>query len=293
MKANNFIRALVSAGFGALVYFAITVNSSSHAADELQAKVETQKTVVMAKAPHAVREATTKTKERFVPAPPAPVQQPAPIVEARVLDSERNENLKSSTKEAARQTKVALDKAKKEAEQRAKEKAELAKKVTEAFVADKERKERDRKKKEAAAAKKERRALKGVPVPGAVIGAGFGLRGPWARYHTGLDFRASYGTTIKAVAPGKIIYAGNKGDWAGNHVVIRHSDGKKTLYAHMSSISRHGGSVQAGDEIGKVGRSGRAFGAHLHLELYPAGVQPGDVYSAVNPRPWLKSHGIG
>ena len=37
------------------------------------------------------------------------------------------------------------------------------------------------------------------PVPGAVIGAHFGEYGSWSRYHTGLDFRAAYGTPIRAV----------------------------------------------------------------------------------------------
>jgi murein DD-endopeptidase MepM/ murein hydrolase activator NlpD len=38
--------------------------------------------------------------------------------------------------------------------------------------------------------------------------------------------------------------------------------------------------------------TGRTFGAHVHFEVYPAGVAPGDIYSAVNPVPWLKAHGV-
>src|SRR4029453_18730527 len=47
------------------------------------------------------------------------------------------------------------------------------------------------------------------PVPGAVIGAYFGQYGMWSRYHTGLDFRAAYGTPIRAVKSGVVLYAGN------------------------------------------------------------------------------------
>ena len=132
-----------------------------------------------------------------------------------------------------------------------------------------------------------------LPVPGGVIGAHFGEYGMWSRYHTGLDFRAAYGLPIRAVKSGTVLYAGNSGSWAGNHVAIKHADGKTTMYSHMSSMSvRAGQTVQAGQVIGRVGETGRAFGAHLHFELYPAGVKYGDVYKAINPQPWLASNGV-
>ena len=131
------------------------------------------------------------------------------------------------------------------------------------------------------------------PVPGAVIGASFGQYGLWSRYHTGLDFRAAYGTPIRAVKSGVVLYAGNSGDWAGNHVALKHADGMTTMSSHMSSIAVGvGQTVQAGQVIGYVGQSGRAFGAHLHFELYPIGVKYGDVYGAINPQPWLNAAGV-
>jgi murein DD-endopeptidase MepM/ murein hydrolase activator NlpD len=131
------------------------------------------------------------------------------------------------------------------------------------------------------------------PVPGAVVGAHFGQYGLWSRYHTGLDFRAAYGTPIRAVKAGIVLYAGNAGDWAGNHVAVKHADGMTTMYSHMSSMAAQAGqTVQAGQVIGYVGQTGRAFGAHLHFELYPAGVEYGDVYQAINPQPWLAANGV-
>ena len=131
------------------------------------------------------------------------------------------------------------------------------------------------------------------PVPGAVIGASFGQTGIWSRYHTGIDFRAAYGTPIRAVKSGVVLFAGNKGDWAGNHVAVRHGDGRTTMSSHMSSMAVGSGqTVRAGQVIGYVGQTGRAFGAHLHFELYPAGVRYGDVYRAINPQPWLAANGV-
>jgi murein DD-endopeptidase MepM/ murein hydrolase activator NlpD len=131
------------------------------------------------------------------------------------------------------------------------------------------------------------------PVPGAVIGAHFGQYGIWSRYHTGLDFRAGHGTPIRAVKAGVVLFAGNSGDWAGNHVAIRHADGRTTMSSHMSSMAVRGGqTVHAGQVIGYVGQTGRAFGAHLHFELYPVGVKYGDVYKAINPIPWLNAQGV-
>jgi murein DD-endopeptidase MepM/ murein hydrolase activator NlpD len=131
------------------------------------------------------------------------------------------------------------------------------------------------------------------PVPGAVIGARFGEWGSWSRYHTGLDFRAGMGTPIRAVKAGLVLYAGNSGDWAGNHVAIRHGGGVTTMSSHMSAIAVHAGqTVQAGQVIGYVGETGRAFGPHLHFELYPVGVRYGDVYKAIDPQPWLRANGV-
>jgi murein DD-endopeptidase MepM/ murein hydrolase activator NlpD len=127
------------------------------------------------------------------------------------------------------------------------------------------------------------------------IAATFGQVGSWSRYHTGYDFSAPVGTPIHAPTSGTVTNAGSgsASGWAGTYVTIKHADGSSTLYAHMSQVSVHvGESVSAGQRIGAIGLTGRTFGAHLHFEVYPAGVKVGDVYSAVDPLPWLHALGL-
>jgi peptidase M23 len=124
------------------------------------------------------------------------------------------------------------------------------------------------------------------------IGSRFGATGAWARYHTGQDFPAPDGTPIYAAASG-IVLSPTAASWAGNNVVIMHMNGGMTLYAHQSQVVvKPGQAVRAGDLIGYVGQTGRSFGAHLHMEYYPAGTTPGDVYSATDPVEFLRSQGV-
>ena len=127
------------------------------------------------------------------------------------------------------------------------------------------------------------------------IAARFGQVGIWSRYHTGFDFSAPVGTPIRAPAAGVVTNAGigPASGWAGNYVAIRYPDGTYTLMAHMSTVSVSvGQTVSACQLVGAVGMTGRTFGPHLHFEVYPAGVTPGDLYSAVNPLPWLNARGL-
>ncbi len=127
------------------------------------------------------------------------------------------------------------------------------------------------------------------------IAARFGQLGPWSRYHTGLDFSSPVGTPLHAPAAGVVSNAGigPASGWAGNYVAIKYPDGTHTLMAHMSTVSVSvGQTVSACQLVGAVGLTGRTFGPHVHFEVYPAGVTPGDVYSAVNPVPWLNAHGL-
>ena len=132
-----------------------------------------------------------------------------------------------------------------------------------------------------------------MPIATGIVGTKFGARGSWASYHTGMDFRAAYGTQIHVVLPGTVVYAGNSGTGPATTSRCSHADGHTTMYSHMSRMAvTTGQTVQTDQVIGYVGETGRAFGAHLHFELYPAGVKYGDVYKAVDPAPWLRSIGV-
>jgi murein DD-endopeptidase MepM/ murein hydrolase activator NlpD len=127
------------------------------------------------------------------------------------------------------------------------------------------------------------------------IAARFHQVGPWARYHTGLDFSSPVGTPLRAPAAGVVTTAGMgaASGWAGNYVAIKHPDSTHTLMAHMSTVSvRVGQTVSACQVVGTIGMTGRTFGAHVHFEAYPAGVSPGDIYSAIDPVPWLNARGV-
>ncbi|NEN79006.1 M23 family metallopeptidase [Nocardioides zeae] len=100
-------------------------------------------------------------------------------------------------------------------------------------------------------------------------------------YHTGLDFAAPSGTTIKAVAGGRVTQAGYNGSY-GNKTVITLDDGTEMWYAHQSSIAVSvGDTVAAGDVIGYVGSTGNSTGPHLHLEVRPGAGDPVDPYAAL------------
>ena len=134
-----------------------------------------------------------------------------------------------------------------------------------------------------------------LPLSSYNISARFGDVGSWSRYHTGLDFAAGVGTPIHAPTAGVVTNAGlgPASGWAGNYVAIRYQDGTHTLMAHMSTVSVSvGQTVAACQVVGAVGLTGRTFGPHLHFEVYPAGVTPGDVYSAVSPLSWLNALGL-
>jgi len=135
-----------------------------------------------------------------------------------------------------------------------------------------------------------------MPVRGGYsIAARFGQVGSWSRYHTGMDFSAPVGTPLQAPASGVVTNAGSgpASGWAGNYVAIRYPDGTSSLSAHMSTVSVSvGQTVTACQTVGAVGMTGRTFGPHVHFEIYPSGITPGDVYKAVNPQSWLGAHGV-
>ena len=98
------------------------------------------------------------------------------------------------------------------------------------------------------------------------------------RAHLGVDFAAPTGRKVYATADGKIIHKGNKGGY-GKTIIIRHSNGLKSLYGHLNSYNNHlhvGSRVHQGAYIARVGSTGRSTGPHLHFGIYKNG-------RAINP----------
>jgi murein DD-endopeptidase MepM/ murein hydrolase activator NlpD len=97
----------------------------------------------------------------------------------------------------------------------------------------------------------------------------------YARFHSGLDFGADYGTPIRAAMRGKVLFAGWYGGY-GQAVILDHGNNLVTLYGHTSEIYvSQGQTVQRGDTIAAVGSTGLSTGPHLHFEVRLSG-QPVD-----------------
>lgn len=126
---------------------------------------------------------------------------------------------------------------------------------------------------------------RGIPLKvNTEITSEFGLRrNPFGRnyeFHSGIDFKGSIGTPIHVTAPGTV----EKAEWDpgyGNHVIINHGYGYRTLYAHLSEIEVARGMQLDRDRIvGFVGNTGRSSGPHLHYSVYRHG-------EAIDPQGYL------
>ncbi len=103
------------------------------------------------------------------------------------------------------------------------------------------------------------------------ISSGFGWReDPFSgqkAWHSGIDIAAEKGSPIRACWPGEVAFAGEKGGY-GKKIIVKHDQGWESVYAHNSQNQvQPGDRVQAGQEIARVGSSGRSTGSHLHFEL--------------------------
>ena len=109
------------------------------------------------------------------------------------------------------------------------------------------------------------------PLDNGFVTSGFGFRkDPFngtQKFHEGIDIGAPIGTPIHAADNGKVVFAGQQKGY-GNTVIIEHSNGVRTRYAHAESLSVSVGDVvEAGQVVGKVGSTGRSTGPHLHFEV--------------------------
>lgn len=128
-----------------------------------------------------------------------------------------------------------------------------------------------------------KRTPAGMPAPGYISSRYGGRNDPFGRgraHHAGIDIDANTGDPVTAAAEGVVSYSGVRSGY-GNVVEIDHGNGYKTLYAHNSAnLVRSGDIVRAGQQIAKVGSTGRSTGSHLHFEVKLEGRQ-------VNPRQYL------
>ena len=94
--------------------------------------------------------------------------------------------------------------------------------------------------------------------------------------HSGMDIAAPSGRSVKAAESGTVIFTGDL-FFTGNVIYLDHGNGLISLYAHLSKIKvKKGQTINRGEIIGKVGKTGRATGPHLHWSVYLNG-------NAINP----------
>jgi murein DD-endopeptidase MepM/ murein hydrolase activator NlpD len=119
-----------------------------------------------------------------------------------------------------------------------------------------------------------RRAFLRAPLQFRRISSRFGSRFHpilhiWRR-HEGVDFEAPYGTPVRATADGVVTRVGREDEGYGNLIELRHANGIRTRYGHLSTFARGlraGERVEQGETIGYVGSTGLSTGPHLHYEF--------------------------
>ena len=93
------------------------------------------------------------------------------------------------------------------------------------------------------------------------------------KQHDGMDIMAPIGTDVLCTADGTVTGISMSSRGLGNTVTVTHTDGYKTVYAHLGEISVPlGRSVRQGARLGKVGISGSCFAACLHYEVWKGGL---------------------
>ena len=98
--------------------------------------------------------------------------------------------------------------------------------------------------------------------------------------HKGLDIRGPLGAPVRAMAKGVVKFAGPRGGF-GNCIILKHANGFETLYGHLSKILvKPAQKIDIGQQIGKIGSTGRSTGPHLHYEIHRNGQR-------INPQSFL------
>jgi len=113
------------------------------------------------------------------------------------------------------------------------------------------------------------------PLQHAIVTSNFGMRkSPFTgktTYHAGIDLAAPAGSPVYACTAGKVIETAYSKIY-GNYILIRHDDGRESLYGHLSKVKvRLYEKVKSGTIIGHVGSTGLSTGPHLHFEVREQG----------------------
>lgn len=104
------------------------------------------------------------------------------------------------------------------------------------------------------------------PVRGKIL-SGYGAKNN-GLFNDGINISAAKGADVKAAENGVVAYAGNEVKGMGNLIIIQHSGGWMTVYAHMDSMSvKRGNTVSVGQNIGKIGMTGKVDKPQLHFEI--------------------------
>ncbi len=108
------------------------------------------------------------------------------------------------------------------------------------------------------------------------------VRQSGAEFHGGYDIAGSLGTPILATATGKVYKSHYNPNGYGRTVILEHSFGYYSVYAHLSRIHVSiGQNIKRGQLLGAMGRSGRTTGPHLHYEIWQGN------RNRINPRPFI------
>lgn len=133
-----------------------------------------------------------------------------------------------------------------------------------------------------------RRAMDDLPIHRPIdtsrVSSDFGARkDPFtgqSAFHSGIDFPAPTGTSVRSAGRGVVTFVGWKGDY-GNVVEISHESGLVSRYPHLSmALVQEGDRIEADMQIALVGSTGRSTGPHLHFELR-------NQNGAIDPAPYL------
>ena len=100
----------------------------------------------------------------------------------------------------------------------------------------------------------------------------FNVTQGYSGFHRGVDLNGDLGDPIYPIMSGTIEAVTYSRFSYGNHILINHGSGFKSLYAHLAKVVvKPGQEVDKNTVLGTVGSSGWSTGTHLHFEVYDSG----------------------